>query len=864
MRGGENKKNKDLKKATPVLAVLIIAAMLCLWMVSYNLVTKQVIKTSVSSIEELAKHDERSIMEDLYSRWEAMEGIVQDLRERDRGSVEEVSKSLSSFARMMDWLRLTLVAEDGSVLVSGETEDSNLALLEVCKSSGTKFIRRRVDADNASPYVFVENLQAGIKMDPLLVGDKEYTYLVARMHINTLESMLKIDSYGGLGYSSVIDTDGSYIVNIDRGETNHLANNFFEYLGACTLPDDYPLERVRSLIESQTPFSMEYKRASGEVCMMVFDPLKEIDWYFVTVVPRAVFEEQSMSLIRIFMSLMGVVLVGMALVVIYFFRRRAKLYDMEQEHRKELADALALAEQASRAKTTFLNNMSHDIRTPMNAIIGYTALASTHIDNKERVRDYLGKITQSSSHLLSLINDVLDMSRIESGKMNVEEKPENIAEILHNLRNIVQADIHAKQLEFFIDTVDVSDEDILCDKLRLNQVLLNILSNAIKFTAPGGFVSMRITQKSVKRTGYGSYEFRIKDSGIGMSHDFIKTIFEPFTRERTATVSGVQGTGLGMSITKNIVDMMGGDIKVESEEGKGSEFIVTLDFKLQGRHNEIEVVKSLEGLRGLVVDDDMNACQSVAQMLRQIGMRSEWTMYGKEAVARTKEALKIGDAFSVYIIDWLMPDMNGIETVRRIRREVGDEAPIIILSAYDWADIEDEAKEAGVTDFISKPLFPSDLRRVLMKACGELVDEEPKLEIDKKFSNIRLLLVEDNELNLEIAQEILQDNGFTVELAHNGEEAVEAVKNAEPEYYDAVLMDIQMPVMDGYEATRLIRDLDDSARANVPIIAMTANAFEEDRQNAEKAGMNGHVSKPIDVNILLGILAKQLRINGKV
>ncbi len=855
----DRKTHNSIAKATPVLAVLVIGAMLCFWLVSYNLVTREIMESAISGIEELAKHDEKAIMENLNSRWDAMEGIVQDLRERDRGSAEEVSKSLSSFARMMDCLRLTLVAEDGSVLVSGGIFGENQELLEVCRSSATRFIRRRVDADNASPHVFVENLQTGIAIDPLLVGDKEYTYLVARMHISTLESKLKIDSYDGLGYSSVIDTDGSYIVNMKRAD---MANNFFENLSKCTLTPDYPLERVQSLIDSQTPFSMEYKRVNGETCVMVFDPMKDIDWYFVTVVPKSVFKERSISLIRIFVSMMSIVLFAMAVVVLYIFRRRAKLYDLEQEHRKELADALALAEQANRAKTTFLNNMSHDIRTPMNAIIGYTALASTHIDNKERVRDYLSKITQSSNHLLSLINDVLDMSRIESGKMNLEEKPENIAEILHNLRNIVQADIHSKQLEFFIDTVDVADEDILCDKLRLNQVLLNILSNAIKFTAPGGLVSMRISEKAVKKTGYGSYEFRIKDSGIGMSPEFVKTIFEPFTRERTATVSGVQGTGLGMSITKNIVDMMGGDVKVESEEGRGSEFIVTLDFKLQGVHKEIQVVKSLEGLRGLVVDDDMNACQSVAQMLRQIGMRSEWTMYGREAVARTKEALKIGDAFSVYIIDWLMPDMNGIETVRRIRREVGNEAPIIILSAYDWADIEDEAKEAGVTDFISKPLFPSDLRRVLMKACGEYVEEEPEARNEKRFNNIRLLLVEDNELNLEIAQEILQDHGFGVEVAKNGSEAVDAVKAAEPGYYDAVLMDIQMPVMDGYEATKLIRGFEDEVRANIPIIAMTANAFEEDRQEAEKAGMNGHVSKPINVDLLLKVLSKELRVGN--
>ena len=533
--------------------------------------------------------------------------------------------------------------------------------------------------------------------------------------------------------------------------------------------------------------------------------------------------------------------------------------DKEKEAENTLKEALAMAQSANRAKTTFLNNMSHDIRTPMNAIIGYTGLAATHIDSKELVRDYLSKIGQSSEHLLSLINDVLDMSRIESGKMNITEKRENISEIIHTLRSIVQADVKSKQLDFFIDSVDVVDENVICDKLRLNQVLLNILSNAIKYTPAGGTVSLRITEKSAAKNGYGTYEFRVKDNGIGMSEEFLKTIFDPFTRVKSSTVSGIQGTGLGMAITKNIIDMMGGTIEVQSEENAGTEVIINFDLKLAEGTKEIQIIPQLAGLRGLVVDDDSTSCISIQRMLRDAGMRAEWCVSGREAVIRTEAAIQDNDLFKVYIIDWLMPDMNGIETTRRIRRVVGSETPIVILTAYDWSDVEQEAKEAGVTAFISKPLFPSDLHIVLEKCCG--VEESENLQDEDvfDFTGKKILLVEDNEMNREIAVEILEEAGFVVDTAEDGDIAVEKVRNdPEGKAYDIVLMDIQMPRIDGYEATRLIRALPPKDM-HIPIIAMTANAFEEDKKAAIEAGMDEHIAKPIDVKNLKKTLAKYLK-----
>ena len=532
----------------------------------------------------------------------------------------------------------------------------------------------------------------------------------------------------------------------------------------------------------------------------------------------------------------------------------------DKQINQALSDAVAAAETANRAKSTFLSNMSHDIRTPMNAIIGFTTLALSNIDDTDRVKDYLAKTLASSNHLLSLINDVLDMSRIESGKIHLEEVEVNLSDVLHDLKTIVSGQIYAKQLELYMDATDVTDEDVYCDKTRLNQILLNLLSNAIKFTPAGGTVSVRVRQLAGQVHGCGQYEFRIKDNGIGMSPEFAKKIFEPFERERTSTVSRIQGTGLGMAITKNIVDMMGGTIEVQTAQGKGSEFIICVPMRTQDEHRPVEKITELEGLKALVVDDDFNTCDSVTKMLVKVGMRAEWTLSGKEAVLRARQSIEMSDVYHAYIIDWRLPDMNGIEVTRQIR-SLHDDTPIIILTAYDWSDIEVEAKAAGVTAFCSKPMFMSDLRETLMSALGQkLTDASQELlpEEDADFKDRHILLVEDNELNREIAQEILREYGFRVDTAENGAVAVEKIRTAVPGSYDLVLMDVQMPVMDGYTATRQIRALEDPALAGIPILAMTANAFDEDRRNAMESGMNGFLSKPIVIGDLVQELHKIL------
>lgn len=544
------------------------------------------------------------------------------------------------------------------------------------------------------------------------------------------------------------------------------------------------------------------------------------------------------------------------IVVMVVSKEITEQVQKQREQTQALQDALMQAQHANRAKTTFLSNMSHDIRTPMNAIIGFATIAASHIDSKDQVRDCLQKVLSSSNHLLSLINDILDMSRIESGRVQIKEQECNISELMHNLVNIIQPQVKAKQLELFIDTFDVANEDVIADALKLNQVFINLLSNAVKYTPAGGTVTFRIMQKTTFRHGYGDYVFIIKDNGIGMSKEFVQHIFEPFEREVTVTQSGIEGTGLGMAITKNIVEMMNGTISVESEAGKGSAFTVELMLQLQDVEKNAEQLQELHGLRALVVDDDFNVCDSVSKMLKKIGMRSEWTTSGREAAYRAKIAYEEGDSYHTYIIDWQMPELSGVETARKIRKVVGDEAPIIILTAYDWTDIEDEAKEAGITAFCAKPLFMSDLKSALLAAnnlAGKDNDHVAAWTLED-FSGKRVLLVEDIELNREIAEVILTEAGFLVETAPDGTDAVSMVSKSEEYYYDAILMDVQMPIMDGYEATRTIRNMARKDVKDLPIIAMTANALEEDKEAAIKNGMNAHIAKPLDMDIFISVL----------
>ncbi len=530
-----------------------------------------------------------------------------------------------------------------------------------------------------------------------------------------------------------------------------------------------------------------------------------------------------------------------------------KVKQKEIETKQALQAAFEDAMLANRAKSEFLSRMSHDIRTPMNAIIGMTAIAGVHLDDKERVRDSLAKISISSKHLLGIINDILDMSKIEAGKIELNEEDFNLSELLMNLLDMVRPQVKEKGHELKVHIHGIDHEDVIGDSLRIQQAFVNIMSNAVKYTPEGGIITVSVTEKPTAKLRMACYEFTFEDNGVGMPKEFMDKIFEPFERAEDLRTSKIQGTGLGMTITKNIVNMMGGQIHVESEAGVGSKFVVTIFLKLQ---DAVEVDTALlAGLPVLVADDDQISCENTAIVLNDIGMDSEWVLSGKEAIEKVKEHHSMENDYFAIIVDWKMPEMNGIDTTRAIRQIVGDEVTIIIISAYDWADIELEARAAGANAFISKPAFKSNLTKLFL---GLVQPEGAKDNLAKteeigefNFAGRRVLIVEDNDLNREIAAEILKDTGMEVEEAENGKQAVDMFAASPEKYYDIVLMDIQMPVMNGYDATVAMRSLDRKDAKSIPIVAMTANAFAEDVHAAISVGMNEHIAKPLDIKVLM-------------
>ena len=528
----------------------------------------------------------------------------------------------------------------------------------------------------------------------------------------------------------------------------------------------------------------------------------------------------------------------------------------EEQNRKMMQSALENANAANEAKSRFLSNMSHDIRTPMNAIVGMTAIAKSHLDDAERMKDCLNKIDLSSTHLLNLINDVLDMSKIESGKLVMREEPFNLAELLAEAVDLVRPQAKAHDLEIQVRLTPFKNEQIIGDPLRLRQVCLNIFSNAVKYTLTGGKIIIEAEQLSSTRKGYGMYQIRCTDTGIGMSEEFQEKLFLPFERMQDASTGWITGTGLGMAITKNIVDMMNGHIDVKSQLGKGSVFTVTLSLKLEEARQEL-VPESWAGSRALMIDDDDQACKAAVEILCDMGIEAQCTDNGKRALEMIRKVHGTDKAYDVILVDWKMPEMDGAETAAQIRKMVGPEIPIIFLTAYDWAEIEEDVKEKGVTGFLSKPFYRSNFC-YLLNELNDRGEEGPVIYRADQYTNKRVLLVEDNLLNMEISRELLQEAGIQIEEAFNGDEAVKKFEASPIGYYDLILMDIQMPIMDGYEAAVYIRGLKRADAKDVPIVAMTANAFAEDAQEALRAGMNDHISKPIDIGVLDRTLQKWL------
>ncbi|MCM1545481.1 MAG: response regulator [Clostridiales bacterium] len=582
--------------------------------------------------------------------------------------------------------------------------------------------------------------------------------------------------------------------------------------------------------------------------------LDKTEWFLVTVMDYAsldgiVSHLSSKWTTFTIVSCVVILALMVALFGVYAFLNRRTL--------QQLDEAREIAEDASKAKSEFLSNMSHDIRTPMNAIVGMTAIATANIDDKEQVSDCLKKISLSSRHLLGLINDVLDMSKIESGKMTLNMEQISLSEVIEGISTIIQPQIKIKKQKFDIYVHDILAENVYCDSVRLNQVLLNLVSNAYKFTPEEGKIELAIHQEqSPLGEAYVRTHITVQDNGIGMSEEFQKKIFESFTREDKARVNRTEGTGLGMSITKYIIDSMHGSIDVKSKQGEGSTFHITLDLE---KADIAEVDMILPEWKMLVVDDDQMLCDTTVASLASIGVKAESALDGETAIKMAVKAHSENKSYDIILLDWKLPGIDGIETAKRLNKKFGKDIPILLISAYDWTEIEEEARAAGISGFIAKPLFKSTLFYGLRQFSDINKGEPVEFEQKKKPMDItgkRILVAEDNDLNWEIAELLLSSAGLEVEHAENGQICVDKLLANKPGYYDAILMDIRMPVMNGFEATTVIRGLNKKAYSRIPIIAMTADAFTEDMQKCLECGMNAHIAKPIDLDVVKATLAK--------
>lgn len=676
------------------------------------------------------------------------------------------------------------------------------------------------------------------------------TALVVGLPIEKLNDALSLNENNSIVFSHILRKDGSFV--IQNAETK--GDNYFDWLMEV---GDYPngngkelVAGLQAAVTNRQSYSMEVS-IDGENRHIYCIPLENSKWSLITVMPHGELDNAISSLAnrRFSTTIIGCVTILGASVIIFGI-----YYILSHKQIKEIEKAQRKAEYANKAKSEFLSNMSHDIRTPMNAIVGLTAIAATNIDNKEQVENCLKKITLSSKHLLGLINDVLDMSKIESGKLNLNMELVSLRETMESLVNIVQPQVKAKRQVFNISIENIISEQVFCDGVRLNQILINLLSNALKFTPEEGKIDVSVKQEeSPKGDKWVRTHFWVKDNGIGMTEEFQKRIFESFVREDSKRVHKTEGSGLGMTITKYIVDKMEGTIEVDSKLDIGTTFHVVLDLEIADVDEE-EML--LPNWNMLVVDDNKELCNDAVMNLEKIGIQAEYTTSGQEAIQLVKKHHDDNNDYQIVLIDWKMPEMDGIETAKKIREQVGDEVPILIISANDYSDIEEEAKAAGVSGFISKPLFKSTLYRGLVQFMN-YKDGHDEIEEKNNFSDIKILLVEDNDINREIADELLSEEGFIVEWAENGKQCVDMFKAKAPGYYQIILMDIRMPIMDGYQATEMIRNLEDRPDGKeIPILAMTADAFVEDINHCLEIGMNDHIAKPLDMKDLIRKILK--------
>lgn len=776
---------------------------------------------------------------------EQAEAVVQVVPS-DTSNIDKLYEELVYRANVRNFNYLALCAENGQIqMIHGQ--QVQLADPDPFYESLKRNERKVAIGNDTSGNKVV---LFGVGADyPMKNGEKCMAMIVA-VPIEYISAMLETREENALMYSHIIRRDGSFIVSDISSEYPDYFSSLYQKYGSDNVPEiDAYVQDLSAAMNKKESYS-GILNCGGNRQQIYCTPMPYSEWNLVTVLPFGELNEtveilnQNRTVATV--SVSAVVLIVLLIIFyIYFKMTHRQLKDLETERAK--------AQHATEAKSMFLSNMSHDIRTPMNTIVGMTAIATAHIDDKEHVQGCLKRIALAGKHLLGLINDVLDMSKIESGKMTLTEEQISLREVIEGIVGIVQTQIKEKGQNFDIHIDNIITEDIYCDGVRLNQVLLNLLSNATKYTQEGGSIQLSLFQEKIPHPDYIRTHIVVKDNGIGMTEEFLKHIFDSYTRADSKRVQKTEGAGLGMAITKYIVDAMNGKITVKSELNKGSEFHVILDLKKADAPEQEMILP--ESWKLLVVDDDEIVCRTAADALKSIGAQADWTLSGEKAIELITKQHQLQQDYRIVLLDWKLPGADGLSIAKQIRHIIQTDIPIILISAYDWSDFEQEARAAGINGFIAKPLFKSTLFYTLKKYMSA---EKEQSKTDTELSGRRILAAEDNELNWEILKELLTDAGLELEWAENGKICVEKFKESAPGYYDAILMDIRMPVMTGYEAAENIRKLNRPDAQTIPIIAMTADAFSEDIQRCLTSGMNAHTAKPINFEEIISLLKKYI------
>ncbi len=863
------KKGRNGDKAIRFLTFSLIGVSVLI-IVLFSLLSAFMNKKSAETIEEVGKIYMTGMNEQLVLHYETVIGLrlsqvraIAETTSAEDVHIETLYDDLEYSARAREFTFLALYADDGSLEIIYGDEVKTVDPEPFSKSlrEGQQKIAVAKGTDGSGVVLL------GVPYKCQMRDGRECIALVGGFSTEYIRSSLFLDENAVLVDSYIIRKDGTYTIRSDSVLKENYFESLYEFFGGKgeRHAEQYAGE-LRAAMEAGKDYSAVLTGAEGR-CHLYCIGLPYSEWYLVTVLPYDSLDTLISNMGRewtyMVYAVCAVILATLLMVFAQSFHiaknqmvalEEASRMASEERGAAEKARAVAEearreAEHANKAKSEFLSNMSHDIRTPMNAIVGMTTIAIANMDNREQVQGCLRKIALSSKHLLGLINDVLDMSKIESGKMTLNVEQVSLREVMDGIVNIVQPQVKAKHQKFNIFIQDISVENVCCDSVRLNQILINLLGNAVKFTPEEGTITVTLyEEESPRGEEFIRTHLLVKDTGIGMSEEYQKKIFESFSREDTARVQKTEGTGLGMAITKYIVDAMEGEIAVQSELGKGSEFHITLDL-LKAVVQETDMV--LPNWNMLVVDDDEQLCESAVASLKSIGVVPDWCLNAEDALKKVKERRCRKDDYQIILLDWKLPGMDGITAAREIRRICENDIPILLISAYDWSEIEEEATAAGVTGFISKPLFKSTLYYGLqpfMESClGEGAGEKAPAGTDSfDLAGKRILLAEDNEINWEVASELLSSLGLELDWAENGQVCVEKFRQSPLNYYDAVLMDVRMPIMNGYEATRSIRKMK-RTDSKLPIVAMTADAFSEDVKKCLDAGMNAHVAKPIDV-----------------